>query len=525
MSKKTYDVLIAGAGPVGLLLASELALARGISVLVLERDQDPTNTDTLWKSAPLGIRGINTNSAEAFYRRGLLEDVIGPEMFAKRPMDLKPGGMSGHFAGMMLDTSKVNRSAPCWKYKLPGPSLCPSITSLKLLTDTLYKRAQELGVEVRGGVDVADLTQDDAQGEVVVHTQDKQEYRGKWLVGCDGGRSKIRKAAGFEFVGTEPEISGWTALCDIDDPNNRIKRGFTRTAAGIYATLLPGSLITMEPVSDATIDKKEITREEFEVVVRRVTGFDDISVTSLKIASSYTDRSKQAATYRKGRIFLAGDSAHIHSPLGGQGLNAGIGDAMNLGWKLASVINGFSTGDLLDTYEKERHPVGAWITEWTRAQVTTLKPSLHGQAIANLVKDLIATNDGVTYMTDKFWGLSQRYDLSTDDKKQQHPLVGSSVPDFDFADGSGRLGELQRSGHGLIIDFRESAEDDLKRLAQKWHSKIDFVQNRAKDELGLRALVVRPDGIVAWATDNEVDLHGVEAALSRWYGVEDKPLA
>lgn len=516
MSSKIYDVLIVGAGPVGLFLACELGLAGNISVLVLDRDPNPSNSNIPWKLGAVGVRGINTVSAESLHRRGLLEQTLGPEAWAKRPMDLEPRGMSGHFAGMQFDASKVNRSASCWKYKLSGPALLPSMTSLQKITNALYPRTQELGVEVRGGMDVTGVTQDEERGEVVVHTANDDEFRGKWLVGCDGGRSKVRKAGGFDFVGTEPELSGYTVQCDIDDPDNEIKKGFVRTPTGMYATMMPGHIVTVEPISNNTHGRNDdITKEDFERIVRRVTGNHNISIKSMGLALSWTDRAKQATRYRKGRVLLAGDSAHIHSPLGGQGLNAGIGDAMNLGWKLAGVVKDPARQDLLDTYERERHPLGAWITEWTRAQVTTLKPGLHNLAVANLIKDLIATSDGVTHMTDKFWGLTQRYDLSTDDNQQPHPLVGCSVPDFDFADGSGRLGERQRTGHGLIIDFGGN-DAALRSLAKKWHS-IDYVQERAKDELGFKALLIRPDGIVVWVAETEVELEKAEAALRRWF--------
>lgn len=520
MSDQIYDVLIAGAGPVGLLLACELRLAsKDISVLVLERDADPSNTDTPWKKSPLGMRGINTLSAEALDRRGLLDQVIGEQMLSKRSFNFAESGFSGHFAGIMFDASKVDRSNPCWKYKLPGPGFSPSPSSLEMIVNATYGRAKELGVEILGGVDVTGATQD---GEgVVVHTSDdEKKYQGKWLVGCDGGRSKIRKSAGFEFVGTDAELMGWTVLCDIDDPNNRLQRGFTRTPTGLYLKMIPGHIGTMEPVkAGVEFDRtKELTAEEFQVILRRVSGCDDVSVKSLQLASSYTDRAMQAKTYRKDRIFLAGDSAHIHAPLGGQGMNAGIGDAMNLGWKLAAVVRGHAAPELLDTYEKERHPIGAWITEWTRAQVSTMKPDLSSQAIANLVKEVIATRDGATLFTARFMGVLQHYDLSLGDGAELHPIVGFSVPDFNFLKGTGRLGEKLRAGRGMLIEFGDQEDTELKSLCDGWSDRLDYVCERAKDELGFRALLVRPDGIVAWATEGEPDLAAVKASLSRWYG-------
>ncbi|KAH6659080.1 FAD binding domain-containing protein [Truncatella angustata] len=519
---KTYDVLIAGAGPVGLLLACELGLAGGLSVAVLERDPDYANYQSPWKQQPLGVRGINTLSAESFHRRGLLEQVIGPEEWAKRPMDVKSTGRTGHFAGMMFDAAKVNRSAPCWKYKLPGPSLCPSPSSLGRIQEALYQRAKELDVEIIGGVDVTALAQDEEHGTVEVHTKSGHSYRSKWVVGCDGARSNIRKAAGIDMVGTEPEIFGWTVLCNLDDPNKRLKFGFTRTSTGVYGMMLPGHIFLMEPTNGEVYDRtKELTKEEFEVIVRRVTGIDNVSVKDIQIASTFTDRAKQAVTYKSGRVLLAGDSAHFHSPLGGQGLNAGIGDAMNLGWKLAAVVKGSVPLSLLDTYQKERYPVGEWITEWTRAQVATMKPDLQSRAVANLMKDLIGTSDGATHMTDRFWGLSQRYDLNLgDDEQQHHDLVGRSVPDFEFTSGSDRLGERMYSGHGQMLYLGQDDRSELVNLAQRWSSSVEYVSEPVKDNLGFRALLIRPDGVVAWVTEDgsEPDVNSAEAALHRWFG-------
>ncbi|KAK9778632.1 putative FAD binding domain-containing protein [Seiridium cardinale] len=522
MSTKTYDVLIVGAGPVGLLLACELRLAGDVSVLVLERDPDLYNTENPWKTAPLGTRGMNALSNEAFYRRGLLDKVITPAQWAKRPLDLEGSGFAGHFAGIMLDAAKVDRTGPFWKYKLAGPAFVPTITSLSSLVDVLLQRAEELGVKVRAGVEVTGLTQEDDSEEVVVHAANDEVFRGRWVVGCDGGRSRIRKAAGFDFKGTDAELNGYTVMCDLEDPQNRLERAFKRTKNGMYATFWPGHFIAMEPMTNGVYDRsKELTKEEFQVIVRRVTGLDDLIVKSMGTTSTYTDRSMLATTYRKGRVLLAGDSAHIHSPLGGQGLNAGVGDAMNLGWKLGAVATGSAPPGLLETYTQERHPIGAWVTEWTRAQVTTMKPDLHSQAITKVMKDLIGTRDGTTYMTERFWGLFQRYDLGlTDEKQKEHPLVGRSVPEFEFTDGSGRLGERMRSGRGLIINFGDGDQSALSDLAQKWHSKVDYVTDDVKDVLGLRALLVRPDGIVAWVAEGEPDLALARIELARWFGPE-----
>jgi hypothetical protein len=171
----------------------------------------------------------------------------------------------------------------------------------------------------------------------------------------------------------------------------------------------------------------------FQNTLRRVSGAD-VTVTAMHLATRYTDNARQAATYRKGRVLLAGDAAHVHSPLGGQGLNLGIGDAMNLGWKLAAVIKGWTPDSLLDTYTDERHPIGAWALEWTRAQVAILRPEPHARAMAAIVRDLIQTPAGATYFAQKIAGIWPRYNLPGD-----HPVIGRSAPDLEFEDGT-RLG-------------------------------------------------------------------------------------
>jgi hypothetical protein len=211
-----------------------------------------------------------------------------------------------------------------------------------------------------------------------------------------------------------------------------------------------------------------------------------------------------------GRVLLAGDAAHIHSPLGGQGLNTGLGDAMNLGWKLAATLKGWAPRDLLDTYTSERHPIGAWALNWTRAQVAIMRPNPHSQAIASVIRDLINTKDGTSYFVEKISGALLRYDLPGD-----HPLIGRSAPDFEFEDGS-RLGPLLRDGTGLLLDL--TANEKLSTLSQRWPGRLKYVSAQAKDKKGLTAMLSRPDGFVAWATDNDPNLIVLAETLRRWFG-------
>lgn len=402
------------------------------------------------------------------------------------------------------------------KYRLPGPTLIPGPSYMERIEKSLTERAESLGVTILRGTGVANVTQDDDEVKVQAGSR---TFRTKWLVGCDGGRSTVRRAAGFDFVGTEPEFTGYAFTADLDDPE-KLKPGFNFGNGGMHIVGHDKNFFLVD-FEDAAFDRtKEPTREHLQAVLARVTG-TDVGISKLHHASSFTDRSKQATTYRKGRVLLAGDAAHIHSPLGAQGLNLGLGDAMNMGWKLAATIHASrSAGDaaadlaLLDTYEKERHPLGAWVLEWTRAQVTTMRPDRFGSAIRNLVQDLLSTADGTNLVIDRVWGLSLRYDLG-----DAHPLVGCSAPDFELDDGT-KLGVKFLGGRGLLVSFEDDAA--LKKLAGAYEGKVDYVGVGAKEQLGIRALVIRPDGFVAWVAEEKPDVDAAKAVLERWFGPASK---
>jgi hypothetical protein len=238
----------------------------------------------------------------------------------------------------------------------------------------------------------------------------------------------------------------------------------------------------------------------------------NVTLNSVQVATSYTDRARQVTTYRKGRILLAGDAAHVHSPFGGQGMNAGLGDAMNLGWKLAATIKGWAPDDLLDTYTTERHPIGEWVLDWTRAQVSIIRPDPHARAIASVIRDLISTKDGTNYFIEKISGVSLHYDLG-----EGHPLAGRSAPDFELEDQT-RVGDLLRDGRGLLLDF--TANESLEAMCSRRQDRLRYVASHAKDEKGLAALLIRPDGFVAWATDGGLDIAAVEQSARRWFGAD-----
>jgi hypothetical protein len=281
---------------------------------------------------------------------------------------------------------------------------------------------------------------------------------------------------------------------------------FIEGPAGMYTQWQPGAIAMADFDGGAFHRTQPITREHVQAVLRRVSG-TNVTLNALHVAATWTDRAYQATTYRKGRVLLAGDAAHIHSPLGGQGLNLGFGDAMNLGWKLAATIRGDAPDGLLDSYTTERHPIGARILEWSRAQVAVMQ----SHALVDILRDLMATRDGATYFAERQWGVSLRYDLG-----DEHPLVGRSCPDFELEDGT-RAGTLLREGKAVLLDFERQAP--LRALCGLWGARVRYVAGDATDRLGLSALLVRPDGFVAWASDATPTPGDVTRAAARWFNV------
>ncbi|MBN9681493.1 MULTISPECIES: FAD-dependent monooxygenase [unclassified Corallococcus] len=497
-----YDVIIAGAGPVGLFLACELRLAK-CSVLVLEQAEDPHSP---LKRLPFGRRGLWGPSIEAFYRRGLLEPIASAVPGPPRPASMASGapsrGPAGHFAGIALDSSNIDSSR--WTYRLPGPADTQLGSETEHLERVLTAHALSLGVELQRGQGVEGF--EVSTDEVTVHAG-TQRLRARWLVGCDGGRSTVRKQGGFEFVGTEPEFTGYSIHAELADPE-KLRPGRHYTPAGMYNQGQPGVIALADFDGGAFHRTQPLTLEHVQAVLRRV-SCTDVTLKALHVATTWTDRAYQATTYRKGRVLLAGDAAHIHSPLGGQGLNLGLGDAMNLGWKLAATLRGDAPEGLLDSYTPERHPVGASILDWSRAQVALMRPQRASRALEAILRDLIDTRDGATYFAERVWGVSLRYDLGG-----EHPWVGRSCPDFELEDGT-RLGALLRDGTGVLLDFDRQAS--LQALEGLWGETVRYVASDARDRLGLSALLVRPDGFVAWASETTPHPEEVTRAAARWF--------
>jgi 2-polyprenyl-6-methoxyphenol hydroxylase-like FAD-dependent oxidoreductase len=533
------DVVISGGGPVGLMLACELRLA-GLDVLVVERllEIDPT----------IKAGSINVPTAEALYRRGLLPALQEVQRQAFEQMKAFRGGKApsgprpaGHFAGMMVSGAGIDFEDP--DFRDAGPAASVFVIGQQALEAVLGARAAELGVEVRRGVEVTgfeadadgvtvqlstatandrivdnrtvdngavdDRTGDNGfvdngtgdNGTVDSRTVDGGGVRAAWLVGCDGGRSLVRKLAGFDFPGTEPAITGRQAMVELEGAEG-LKPSWNYTATGIYAHgPVPGRILTVEFDGPPEERDAPITAEEIQGSLRRVSGVD-VTVTKLVSANRFTDNARQATSYRKGRVLLAGDAAHVHSPFGGQGLNLGMGDAVNLGWKLAATIRGTAPDGLLDTYTTERHPVGEWVLDWTRAQVALMRTDFRTAALRSVVGDLFGTPSGSTYLAKKLSGVLQRYAIDG-----EHALVGTSMPDLEFADGA-RLGEHLSDGKFLLLDL---ADSEQLREASSGRARVLTIKYAGQ----LTGVLLRPDGYVAWAADDGTTT-GLDEALSTW---------
>ena len=496
MSTETdYDVLVAGAGPVGLLLATELRLA-GVRVLVVERR---TELDTASKAA-----AINTASAEALDRRGLLgavEAVRGLQPFqavGKQPPFV------GHFGGIQVPAGPVDGDDPALRGR--GPAWYVPVPQVEM-ERILGERAAELGVEVRRGVELLGFDADEAG--VTVHLEGGGDVRAAWLVGCDGGRSLVRRQAGFEFPGTDPTITVRHTAGTVEGAE-LLGRAWQHTPNGVYVYgPTPGQVRTVELDGPPADRDAPVTAAEMEASLRRVSGAD-VRVTEVTFGTRFTDNARQATTYRRGRVLLCGDAAHVHSPFSGQGLNLGIGDAVNLGWKLAATVQGWAPEGLLDTYTSERHPIGAWVLDWSRAQVGVMRGDAYSSALRNVVSDFLGTGDGATYYVKRISGLWQHYDLG-----DGHPLVGAVMPDLRLDDGT-RLADHAHGGRALLVDLAE--DDQLAALAKPYAGRVELVRG-SSNGAGVSGLLVRPDGFVAWASDEgATDPAGLEAALTRWLG-------
>ncbi|MGW2018657.1 rifampin monooxygenase [Streptomyces sp. NPDC001927] len=471
------DVIVVGGGPTGLMLAAELRL-QDVRVVVLERDAEPTKV--------VRALGLHARSVEVMDQRGLLERFL--------PLGKQYPVGGGFFAGITKPAPRLDTAHP---YVLGIPQ--PVVDRL------LAERAVELGADIRRGSLLVALDQDE-EG-VTAELADGTRLRARHLVGCDGGRSTVRKLIGVAFPGEPSRID--TLLGEMEltaDPDEvaavmaEVRRTQKRFGAGplgegLYRVIVPADGVR----EDRTVPP---TFEEFKERLRAVAG-TDFGVHSPRWLSRFGDATRQAERYRVGRVFLAGDAAHIHPPTGGQGLNLGVQDAFNLGWKLAADVNGWAPEGLLDSYEAERHPVAADVLDNTRAQMELMRVEPGPQSVRRLLAELMDIEEVNRRLIEKITALGVRYDFG-----EGHELLGSRLRDLQLKNG--RLYELTRTGRGLLLDQTGTLQ------ATGWTDRVDHVVDTG-EELTAPAVLLRPDGHVAWAGDNPEDLR---AALHRWFGAE-----
>ncbi|MFQ6398134.1 FAD-dependent monooxygenase [Nocardia sp. KC 131] len=488
---ETTDVVIAGAGPTGLMLAYELRLA-GLEVALL--DGLPART------GESRAGGIHARTMEILDQRGLLDGLL-------------PKGrtmQSGHFGGLPLDFNDFNTRYP---YML---AVLQSVVERELEGHTT-----ELGASAQWDSPVVGFRQDAKGVEVEVGGAIPRRIRASYLVGCDGGRSSVRKLAGIEFVGTDATATGMIADVELTDPPAQPFFAH-RSVAGDFSVVQfePGWYRLVVQRHDVVLGRgTKLTFEDFRANFVELAG-TDFGMHSPRWVTHYGDAARQADRYRVGRVFLAGDAAHIHYPAGGQGQNLGVQDAVNLGWKLAATLRGNASDELLDTYEAERHPIAARVLHNTRAQTALMRPGAHTDALREVMSDLIDMDQVRQRLGLMITALDIRYDTKGD-----HPLAGRRVPDADLAtsDGDTRIHALLRTGRPVLLVLDGN---DVPTVPQ-WRDRIEIVSAASRtdrwtipgvgDIPNPVAVLLRPDGYVAWATD-EPTAAGLTDALSTWIG-------
>jgi len=480
-----HAVVIAGGGPTGLMLAGELALA-GVDVVIVERrasqDLDGSRGGGLHSRTieVLDQRGI----AERFLSAGQVMQVQG---FALIPLDISDFP-TRHNYGLALWQSHFEPILADW--------------------------VGELGVPILRGCEVVGFAQDDKG--VDVELSGDTSLRAEYLVGCDGGRSLIRKAAGIDFAGSDPSTSWMIAEVEMDEEP---EFGFRRDSAGQHALgrRAAGEAIRVVLTERHFEHTGDPSMSELREALVAVYG-TDYGLRSANWISRFTDMTRQAASYRRRRVLLAGDAAHVHPPHGGQGLNTGVQDAVNLGWKLAQVVNKTSPESLLDTYHAERHPIGARVLRNTMAQVALSSPDDRHQALRDTMTELLSMDEPRRRIAAMLSGLDIHYDLG-----EGHPLRGRRMPDLDVhtADGPTSVFTLLHDPRPVLLNLGEPGGFDIS----PWANRVRLVDAKHHGVWELPvlgeiaappALLIRPDGHVAWAgdlTDPELP-----QALATWFG-------
>lgn len=469
-----FDVIISGCGPTGTMLAAELRL-HGVRVLVLEKQTEP---DTFVR-----IVGLHIRSLELMAMRGLLERLR--ERGRQRPA-------GAYFAAIDKPAPEGLDSAYAYLLGIPQP----------VVVRVLEEHAIALGAQVRRGCTVAGLVQDD--DGVTVELAGGERLRTRYLVGCDGGRSTVRKLLGVGFRGEPSRSETLMGELEAEAPAEEIaakvaeigatnRRFSLRPAgAGVYSVMIP-----VAGVSDRA---KPPTLEDFKRQLRAVAG-TDFGVHSPRRLARFGDATLLAERYRVGRVLLAGDAAHIHPPIGGQGLNLGVQDAFNLGWKLAAQVRGWAPETLLDTYQGERQPVAEDVLDNTRAQMELSSTGPGQQAVRRLLTELMDFDEVNRYLLEKITAIGIRYDFGAGPG-----LLGRRMPDIDVKQG--RLYGLLHRGRGLLLDRTE------RLTAGGWSDRVDHLGDPTA-ALDVPGVLLRPDGHVAWIGDDQRDL---DDHLSRWFG-------
>ena len=480
------DVIIVGGGPTGVMLAAELALA-GVEAVVLERRPGAEIESLRGRAGGLHARTIEVLDQRGVAERFLAEgEAMQVAAFAGVTLDLGDFP-SRHPYGLALPQQHTERILGAW--------------------------ASELGVETRYGSEMTGLAQED--DGVDIRLADGDTLRAGYVVGCDGGRSLVRKLAGIDFPGSGPSVCSIVAEVEMQ---GEPEFGFRNDALGVNAMRPLGGGRVGLVVRDQNVDReRDLTLDDLRAAILAVWG-SDFGLTSADLMSRFTDATRQAANYRAGRVLLAGDAAHIHSPAGGQGLNLGVQDAVNLGWKLAQVLTGAAPADLLDTYHAERHPAAARVLKYTMALTALQRGDDRTGALIEIVGGLLDIDAARRRLAGLVSGLDLHYDLGGD-----HPLVGRRMPDLDLAaaDGPVRVFALLHAGRPVLLNLGQPGGFDIA----PWADRVQLIDATYAGPWELPvlgavtapgAVVIRPDGYVAWVGD-QTQL-GLTDALTTWFG-------